>query len=102
MLQFGIRWVRPCKAWGWTGSASPHNSVCVDRKLEMSGRGRVNRRVLPASPTSNREQPKQVNEFVDIATAIRESAAAMCESTLLGIERYSITVTVTILRLATE
>ncbi|MED6127723.1 hypothetical protein PIB30_090846 [Stylosanthes scabra] len=46
----------------------------------MSGRRRGNRRVPPASPTSDGEQPEQVNNFADIAAALRESAAAMRES----------------------
>ncbi|MED6141856.1 hypothetical protein PIB30_107602, partial [Stylosanthes scabra] len=63
----------------------------VDRKLLMSGRGPGNRRVPPASPTSDREQPEQVNEFTDIVAAIRESTTAMDRDRLHKGNRYDST-----------
>ncbi|MED6223878.1 hypothetical protein PIB30_078419 [Stylosanthes scabra] len=84
MLQFGIRAVCPCKAWGWTDYATLHTlcyvPVCVDGKLQMPGRRRGNRRVVLASPTSNGGQPDLVNVYANIAAAIRELAAAIRES----------------------
>ncbi|MED6174959.1 hypothetical protein PIB30_073944 [Stylosanthes scabra] len=49
---------------------TPLTRESVDRKLEMSGRGCGNRRVPLASPISNGEEPEQVNDFANIATAI--------------------------------
>ncbi|MED6172033.1 hypothetical protein PIB30_046421 [Stylosanthes scabra] len=95
VLQFGIRAVRPYKAWGWTDYALLHTlCVCVlspralgylcDTSmyecLQMSGRKRGNRRVTLASPTSNGGQPDLVNAYADIAAAIREFTAAIRES----------------------
>ncbi|MED6157575.1 hypothetical protein PIB30_024416 [Stylosanthes scabra] len=89
VLQFGIRAVRPYKAWGWTDYATLHTlSVHVSgpRALgylwssKMSGRGRGNRRGATASPPSDSKPPDLANDFAEIVAALRESAATMRES----------------------
>ncbi|MED6110683.1 hypothetical protein PIB30_045118 [Stylosanthes scabra] len=88
---YGIRAVRPYKAWGWTDYATLHTlSVRVsspralgylcDMSSTKSGHGRGNRRRVAASLASDGEQPDLSNDFAEIAAALRESAAAMRET----------------------